>query len=122
MMILILSIMMIQCKKTTTNPIPCSDVKTLEGKYVGRNSWQKDTITITFVNMSSDCKSIYTISNFVNGYNQTADAGNCSRLTKGDYQIVGTIIITTNSRISLSYNSLAIWGCLNNILTYNKIN
>lgn len=124
MMILLLSMMMIQCKKKNTiSPAPCPDVKTLEGRYVGSNVWQHDTIIITFKGMNSNCKSLYTIKNFASAYNQSVSQ--CTYIPVADYEIVDNIITATHSTISPTVPTviaITIWACSNNAINYNKLN
>ena len=123
---------MIQCKKkNNTSPIQpsiCQENRHFEGKYVGTDTWQHDTIEIIFNKMSPDCRRMMTIKRFSKVYNLTVS--NCNMITNQDYDIVDNKIIITNSPIQdnvwssngiVNDNDITIYGCNNQPINFKKI-
>lgn len=121
-------ITIIGCKKKKSHqeaPI-CQENRHFEGKYVGTNAWQKDTIQIIFNNMNENCLKVMTIRGFGKSYNR----GGCNQIADKDYEIIGNKITATNSDILdnvwsangiTNDNDISIIACNGGSFNYKKI-
>jgi len=100
LMMMLISIAIISCKKTQNpitpvTPSPCNEDKSFEGLYCGvsytptfgQSTSNLDTVQIVFTGMNSDCKSTYTLKKL----NKTIDVSGCFGSSHPiEYHIIGT--------------------------------
>lgn len=116
------------------NPtVTCNEDTHFQGKYVGNNIWQHDTIEIIFNYTNSDCKSVYTVKGFAKPYNHVTGTNACNSIANTTHEMIGNIITICNAKIvdnvwsnngitndnDISFYTL---NCNNNQINFKKIN